>query len=200
MDGKMTALLQQLQHVLATWDAVNGEGEPGTINLSRNKGGANHKNLFLASVDAAAADNNGNNTKKDHHADDESCGVVGKSSETYPPWLTEAECNQSGKEVVERRDGDAAPAAALNGTGFPDMSVDPSLSRQRITKVELARAALALFTSNSGIYRPILQKTLGFIFGLIDELLEEKMDLPCREETPQNFLPLWMATENEEVA
>ncbi|PWU95971.1 hypothetical protein C4B63_20g160 [Trypanosoma cruzi] len=200
MNGKMTALLQQLQHVLATWDAVNGEGEPGTIGLSRNRGGTNHKNLFLASVDAAAADNNGNTTKKDHHADDESCGVVGKSGETYLPWLTEAECNQSGKEVVERRDGDAAPAAALNGTGFPDMSVDPSLSRQRITKVELARAALALFTSNSGIYRPILQKTLGFIFGLIDELLEEKMDLPCREETPQNFLPLWMATENEEVA
>ncbi|EKF33378.1 hypothetical protein MOQ_002757, partial [Trypanosoma cruzi marinkellei] len=200
MDGAMTALLQQLQHVLATWDAVSGVGEPGTVDLSHNRGGSNHKNLFLTSVDAAAVDNNGTNTNKDHHADDEGYGVVGKSSETYPPWLTEAEGNQGGKEVVERRDGGAAPAAVLNGTCLPDTSVDPSLSRQRITKVELARAALALFTSNSGIYRPILQKTLGFIFGLIDELLEEKMDLPCREGTPQNFLPLWMANENEEVA
>ncbi|RNF27131.1 uncharacterized protein Tco025E_00629 [Trypanosoma conorhini] len=196
----MTALLQQLQHVLATWDTANGAGEQGTIDCGRKRGSSRHKHLFMASVEAAAA-----NVHKGATAGDGSHGAARKAKESYPLWLTEMDCgadddDDDDDEVVGRRSLQNAPDADLHAVSSSDRPLDPLLSRRRITKVELARAALALFTSNSGIYRPILQKTLGFIFGLIDELLEEKADFANGGGAPQNCLPAWSATEKEEVA
>lgn len=46
--------------------------------------------------------------------------------------------------------------------------------RQALNKLELARAALALFTSNAGVYRPLLQQVLRFLFEYIDFLVEDR--------------------------
>ncbi|CAJ1034494.1 hypothetical protein Q4I30_006836 [Leishmania utingensis] len=50
-------------------------------------------------------------------------------------------------------------------------------SRVATTKLELARAALALFASNAGVYRPFLVRLLRFLFDHVDELRQEQGQL-----------------------
>ncbi|KAG5494883.1 hypothetical protein JIQ42_02499 [Leishmania sp. Namibia] len=70
-----------------------------------------------------------------------------------------------------------AAIAKLTSTGW---SADESAaayvaySRAATTKLELARAALALFASNAGVYRPFLVKLLRFLFDHADELRQEQ--------------------------
>lgn len=201
----MAALFQQLQHVLAAWDAVDSAEKPGVVERGRKCDGSQHKTLFMASLNAASdacATSSGGNVVGGHGGDP----TVRAGEEEYPLWLAEMECDQNGGGDNNNNNhavgdgGNSARPTALDTAHFTDTFVDPELSRRRITRLELARAALALFTSNSGIYRPILQKTLGFIFGLIDEFLEENADVSKRDAALQNALPHWSPKENEEVA
>ncbi|ESL09156.1 hypothetical protein TRSC58_03130 [Trypanosoma rangeli SC58] len=159
----------------------------------------------MASVEAAVADSHKERTAGDDIGgvgSEVNRGVARKAKGPYPLWLTEPDRNSDEEDddaAVERLSVYNAPGEELHAMSASDRSLNPSALRRQITKVELARAALALFTSNSGIYRPILQKTLGFIFGLIDELLEKKVEFPSGGEATQNCLPLWSATEKEEV-
>ncbi|CCW60324.1 unnamed protein product [Phytomonas sp. EM1] len=47
-------------------------------------------------------------------------------------------------------------------------------SRQVLSRLELARAALALFASNAGAYRPILTNLLRYVFECIDFLIDNQ--------------------------
>ncbi|KAG5470734.1 hypothetical protein LSCM1_01982 [Leishmania martiniquensis] len=58
-------------------------------------------------------------------------------------------------------------------------------SRTATTKLELARAALALFASNAGVYRPFLVKLLRFLFDHVDELRQEQGRLRMEQWTWQ---------------
>ncbi|KEG10893.1 hypothetical protein DQ04_03181060 [Trypanosoma grayi] len=180
----MAALLQQLQHVLAAWDAGEDVERLGaTLNTSnwiQDRRSSKHKSLFMASVDAASVGD-----------------VMVQAGGECPPWLEE----EGGPARADAGAGDAAQRGARVDTLIsPGTTADASAVHRRVTKLELARAALALFTSNAGVYRPILRTTLGFVFEFIDELLDENMDLSSREADPQRHVQVWSAAENEEVA
>ncbi|CBZ29720.1 conserved hypothetical protein [Leishmania mexicana MHOM/GT/2001/U1103] len=73
-----------------------------------------------------------------------------------------------------------APATKCTSVGWPSEEAAAAYvahSRTATTKLELARAALALFSSNAGVYRPFLVKLLRFLFDHIDELREEQGQL-----------------------
>ncbi|KAG5496388.1 hypothetical protein JKF63_02690 [Porcisia hertigi] len=67
--------------------------------------------------------------------------------------------------------------ADSTGAGWPAEKLAGACveySRAATTKLELARAALALFASNAGVYRPFLIKLFRFLFDHLDELREEQ--------------------------
>jgi hypothetical protein len=45
----------------------------------------------------------------------------------------------------------------------------------QIQRLEISRAVLNLFVSGSGIFRPVLEKLLRFLFGVLDNLFEEDL-------------------------
>ncbi|CAC9527653.1 conserved hypothetical protein [Leishmania infantum JPCM5] len=73
-----------------------------------------------------------------------------------------------------------APVTKCTSVGWPSEEAAAAYvahSRTATTKLELARAALALFSSNAGVYRPFLVKLLRFLFDHVDELREEQGQL-----------------------
>ncbi|KPA84956.1 hypothetical protein ABB37_01396 [Leptomonas pyrrhocoris] len=74
----------------------------------------------------------------------------------------------------ERASLSTAPkGATLNNWGSTPPKDALAHARAATTKLELARAALALFTSNAGAFRPALVKMFRFLFDHIDELRDD---------------------------
>ncbi|SCU70000.1 uncharacterized protein TEOVI_000156900 [Trypanosoma equiperdum] len=155
----MASLLQQLQHVLQPWDGLGEFDYTTSALLSTDRAGDSRsdvqKNSFASAEGGATA------------------GGGGSRSARFPAiangslWGADMESACEGGElsVPPRR-----PTGSMSQTGHAHR-------RDIVTKLELARAALALFTSNAGMYRPVLGKTLGFVFELVDELLQENAQL-----------------------
>jgi hypothetical protein len=69
--------------------------------------------------------------------------------------------------------GTSAPETTLEGWGSTSPQDAIAYARAATTRLELARAALALFTSNAGAFRPVLIKLFRFLFDYVDELRDE---------------------------
>lgn len=73
--------------------------------------------------------------------------------------------SRTAAQASGRRDPPAAEA---------DAAAAAERARTATTKLELARAALAVFASNAGVYRPLLVKLFRFLFDHVDALRVEQ--------------------------
>ncbi|CAG9580464.1 conserved hypothetical protein [Leishmania major strain Friedlin] len=105
---------------------------------------------------------------------DEGSGAASSLWAMPPP--TAPNCASSTSSVSAQ----FAPVTKCTSVGWPSEEAAAAYvahSRTATTKLELARAALALFSSNAGVYRPFLVKLLRFLFDHVDELREEQGQL-----------------------
>ncbi|KAH8605087.1 hypothetical protein ERJ75_001650500 [Trypanosoma vivax] len=161
----MTSLFEQLQHVLEPWD--HGEDcekaalSPRTAERRLEDNTCIGKNRLAVFVDGI---------QDSSVAADGVRAFASQSNNNFPLWLAEMD------QKPEPSASFIMPKTSM-GTSEVTANFAPSTGegrrRRQLNNLELARAALVLFTSNAGVYRPLLQQTLGFVFGFIDELLEE---------------------------
>lgn len=89
--------------------------------------------------------------------------LVRQLQQVLAPWDTLSEdVGATQKKATVESWGDPSSSA----TAFEQ-------ARTATTKLELARAALALFTSNAGAFRPVLVKVFRFLFDHIDALRDD---------------------------
>nr|CCC96164.1 unnamed protein product [Trypanosoma congolense IL3000] len=155
------SLLQQLQHVLQPWDALDDVGCATLSLTSAEKSdvsrGEMQKNLFTLLVDGDGG------------------SVSNRTARSYAvpnrtPLLADMKGPDSGSDTF---------------ITLPLSEIPHLHRREVVTKLEMSRAALALFTSNSGAYRAVLRKTLGFLFELVDQLMQENVQLRENSMYPQ---------------
>lgn len=146
------ALLQQLLHILAPWDRLDDTEQTG--------GGAQGP---LETAGRAR----------------ESSSVTGDANDESTDFLGSARPKSSSETSsvpLLLHFGEAAkPQGAGQVSGTP--GTPSSTSRTASTRLELARAAAALFTSNAGVFRPVLVRIFTFLFNHIDDLVDEQTHL-----------------------
>ncbi|KPI84663.1 hypothetical protein ABL78_6279 [Leptomonas seymouri] len=93
--------------------------------------------------------------------------LVRQLQQVLAPWDSLSDGNEAAPSST------APQEPAFDSWGSASAQDALTRARAATTKIELARAALALFTSNAGAFRPVLVKVFRFLFDHVDQLRDE---------------------------